>query len=305
MTTLGIVIVNWNGGQYIVNCINSILRSNQKCFILEKIVVVDNGSTDNSLESLYLFKGLTVVENKANYGFGRACNIGAKLINSPLILFLNPDIVLLPDTLDKSVAFYIENKDRLNFGILSVQLHDENMQIDKSCSRFPSVYRILADSSGISKIFKRAGMKMRDFDHKKNMIVEQVIGAYFLLERKLFIELYGFDERFFVYFEEVDFSYRAKQIGINSFYYVGTSAMHIGGGCSRNVKARRLCYLLTSKIAYAKKHFSRVGYIIILGITLLIEMIARIIFLTVKLDFIGVYEVVRAYCLLLMRVLNK
>ena len=289
MVTLGVVIVN---------CINSIIQSKPKNLILEKIVVVDNGSTDNSLNLLAAFKEITIIKNNTNCGFGKACNIGASLVDSSLILFLNPDTVLRPDTLDKSITFFEENKERLNFGILGTQLCGEDGRIQQSCSRFPSGGRVFADTIGISRIFNHSGTHMKDFDHNKSMVVDQVIGAYLLLEKKLFEKLHGFDESFFVYFEEVDFSYRAKKILVNSFYYTGTSAMHIGGGCSEQVKAKRLFYSLTSRLVYAKKHFRPFDYMMVAATTLFLELVTRIVFALLKLDLAAVKETAIAYKML-------
>jgi GT2 family glycosyltransferase len=84
--------------------------------------------------------------------------------------------------------------------------------------------------------------------------VDQLIGAFFVVRRSLFESLGGFDERFFVYYEEVDFSWRARQAGYSSVYLPGVHALHHGEASSGQVKGRRLFYLLRSRALYARKH---------------------------------------------------
>ena len=96
---------------------------------------------------------------------------------------------------------------------------------------------------------------MTDWDYRENREVDQVSGAFFLVRRKVFEELNGFDERFFMYFEDLDFAYRAKQAGWRSFYLADAQAVHFGGGASYQVKGKRLYYVLNSRALYVAKHF--------------------------------------------------
>jgi GT2 family glycosyltransferase len=98
---------------------------------------------------------------------------------------------------------------------------------------------------------------MTDWDHKTSRPVDQLIGAFFLTRRALFEHLGGFDERFFVYFEEVDFSYRAWKQGWQSYYLSEATAYHRGQGTTDRIKGLRLFYSLRSRIQYAHKHFGR------------------------------------------------
>src|SRR5660398_194498 len=108
-----------------------------------------------------------------------------------------------------------------------------------SCARFPCVSGFLAHAVGLDRSFPRLGHFMAEWDHLANRQVDHVIGAFFLVRRGLFEQLQGFDERFFVYFEDVDFSCRAKQSGWKSYYLADTQAFHAGGGTSNQVKAQR------------------------------------------------------------------
>jgi GT2 family glycosyltransferase len=101
------------------------------------------------------------------------------------------------------------------------------------------------------------------------------MGAFFLIRREVFEACKGFDERFFVYFEEVDLSWRAKQVGWDSWYVTDTRAFHAGGGTSRQVKAQRLFYSLRSRLLYSFKHFPRWQAWLLMGVTCVIEPLIR------------------------------
>ena len=100
---------------------------------------------------------------------------------------------------------------------------------------------------------------MSEWAHDTDREVDQVIGAYFLTRRALFQKLGGFDQRFFVYFEEVDFCVRARTAGSTAFFLAGAQAFHRGGGSSEQVPAQRLFYSLRSRMAYSHKHFTKTG----------------------------------------------
>lgn len=299
MNRLNIVVVNWNSGQQLADCVVSILSSKQEFFTLNDVVIVDNASTDNSLELLPVDDRVHIIRNLENYGFGRACNIGAKSVcEDGLLLFLNPDTILNPNTLEDVTKFFIKNSEIMKLGIVGVKLVYESGKIQHSCSRFPSVVSEFFDRSGISKLFPSKSFHMNDFTHMYSRYVDQVMGAFFLTSKKLFNDLKGFDEEFFVYYEEVDFSYRAKKLGYNSYFLADVSAMHIGGGCSQQVKAHRLFYSLNSRLIYTKKHFSTLDHLLVCGLTLIIEPFTRVIFSLLKQDFRGIKETLSGYKML-------
>jgi GT2 family glycosyltransferase len=118
---------------------------------------------------------------------------------------------------------------------------------------------------------------MVEWDHSFTRQVDQVIGAFFFIRRFVFESLGGFDERFYVYFEEVDLSFRAKQEGWNSVYLAEAQAFHSGGGSSSQAKAHRLFYSLRSRIIYSFKHFNAFEGWSVCMVTLAIEPITRLV----------------------------
>lgn len=268
---VAVVVVNWNAGIQIRDCVNSVVKHGSDC---HEIVVVDNGSTDSSANFVDGISGVKIIRAGDNLGFGKACNLGAHEANSKYLLFLNPDAALYPDTLPKALA-YMQAPSNADVGICGVQLLDETGHVSRSCARYATAMGFVSHSLGLDRFFPRMGHFMREWGHGEIRRVDHVIGAFFLVRRELFNELGGFDERFFVYLEDLDFSYRAHLAGWSSVYLAEAQAFHAGGGTSNQVKARRLFYSLRSRLLYAHKHFSWFGTAAVLFSTLFIEPLSR------------------------------
>lgn len=269
---ISVVSVNWNSGLQMSSCIDSVFKGAGG--LVDRFIVVDNNSTDGSDNLCDRRNDCELMRSGSNLGFGKACNLGAKSVASNYLLFLNPDAAVFKDTLDKSIEF-MENAANADVGICGVQLLDEEGKVARSCARFPTAWRLAAHALGVDRLFPKLGHFMSEWDHADTRQVDHVIGAFFLVRRKVFEDLNGFDERFFVYLEDLDFSYRAKLAGWRSVYLANAQAFHAGGGTSNQVKARRLFYSLRSRLLYAFKHFSKAGACLVLLTTLLLEPFAR------------------------------
>jgi GT2 family glycosyltransferase len=297
---IDIIIVNWNAGSQLVDVLSSLVSFHHD--LVGSVIVVDNGSTDDSLTLVERSIkeppfNLKFIHNVDNRGFGAACNQGVELVDSEYLLFLNPDARVYEDTLAKAFN-YMQSPENSSVGICGVQLIDEEGHISRSCTRFPSAIGLVAHAVGLDRFFPRTGHFMGEWDHAQTRIVDHLIGAFFLVRRELFVSLNGFDERFFVYLEDLDFSYRAKQAGWSSVYLASAQAFHAGGGTSNQVKAKRLFYSLRSRILYAFKHFSWLGACIALLATILLEPFARSLLTLFRLSWSGFIETMIAYRML-------
>jgi GT2 family glycosyltransferase len=214
-----------------------------------------------------------MIQNPMNRGFGVACNQGAKGSHADYLLFLNPDVVLLRNSLSIPVCF-MEDPTNDRVGICGIQLVDPEGRVAQSCARFPTLGMFLLKMLGLEAISVSFFLKL--VDHLESKVVDHVMGAFFLVRREVYEELKGFDERFFVYFEDLDFSYRAYQAGRLSWFLANNQAQHVGGGCSNQVKAARLFYSLCSRIQYGFKHFGPLRGAVLLLATTLIEPISRL-----------------------------
>ncbi len=276
MKCLDIIIVNWNSGDQLRHCIESIRRHGFE--FINACIVVDNNSSDRSMDFLNDDTDIISVRNKENIGFGAACNVGARISSGKYILFLNPDTLLMNDSLVAPVLF-LEAQDNQDVGIVGVQLVDELGSVQRTCARLPTPMRMLANSLGLTRFNKNWDYQMKAWDHQNTQRVDQVMGAFLMIRRNLFERLDGFDERFFVYFEEVDLSCRCISEGYCSMYLKGPKVYHKGGGTSSQVLAKRLFYSLRSRMKYAFKHFSFVSALTVAFFTMMVEPVTRAVHL--------------------------
>jgi N-acetylglucosaminyl-diphospho-decaprenol L-rhamnosyltransferase len=298
-----IVIVNWNTGTKLYECLQSIPLACPASFVqLSHCTVVDNASTDGSLNALSeLPLPLEIIHNEANKGFAYASNQGAKVGDAQYILFLNPDSKLFPDNLQKAFLF-LEEKQNERVGILGIQLIDGDGIVQRNVARFPTPNSLFYQMLGLDRLWPHRFPPhfLREWDHQDDKEVDQVEGAFFLVRRQLFEELDGFDERFFMYFEDLDFAYRAKQAGWKSYYLAETKALHYGGAASNQVKDRRLFYVLKSRVLYVAKHFGLLPAFVILFASVAVETWVRLGWDILNLSWYNFRNTFRAYVMFLV-----
>ncbi len=231
-------------------------------------------------------------------GFGFASNQGAKCGNGKYILFLNPDVRLFPDSLSKSISF-LESHDELKIGILGIQMIDQNGVIHRNAARFPTPVSLFYQIFGVDRVLPRLFPLhfMTDWPHEDSRVVDQVPGSFFLMRRSLFNTLRGFDERFFMYFEDLDFAYRARKAGWVNYYLSSVRAFHHGGGTTNQVRAWRLFYVLRSRLYYAAKHFGYYYAASIMIASLLFEIWIRLGWSVVRLSGGNFLDTLQAYFL--------
>ncbi|MGW3139239.1 glycosyltransferase family 2 protein [Streptomyces sp. NPDC001139] len=276
--TADVVIVNWNTGRYLRDCVRSIAGTDRSQLRVARIVVVDNASTDGSLTDLSSAGvELEVVRNARNRGFAAACNQGAARGHGDYVLFLNPDTRLCPDTLSV-VGRLLRSPAADGFGIFGALMVDEDGRPLISCSRFPSLRTYVGKMTGLDRLmpalFPPQHLGAREMT--RSGAVDQVIGAFFLVRRPLFRQLGGFDERYFLYLEEVDFARRARLAGWPS-YFVGQARVHHAENVSsRQLGAWRHYLMLCSRTRYAFRHWSVPRAWLLTALTLTIEPVARL-----------------------------
>jgi len=300
--SLDIVIVNWNTGDYLRRCLESIPSARTGDFDLKRVVVVDNASSDRSMEVPgTLDLPLVLIRNDENRGFAAACNQGASSSEADYLLFLNPDTRLLPESLARPIRF-MESPDHAGVGICGVKLVDEGGLVTTACARFPSLAIYISQMFGLSTLFPEVFPPhfLSTEEMGQSREVNQIIGAFFLIRKGLFNKLNGFDERFFVYFEEVDLSLRAKREGYTSYFLADAAAIHIGRVSSGHATLMSLYYSLSSRLMYALKHFRWWEAIILIFLTITVEFIARLFWAMIGSSVFSVKDVLSAYKLLSM-----
>jgi len=276
-----IVIVNWNAGDLLYSAVEPLMRPSIQCdSIVANVFVVDNASTDGSQNKvLAAFPSVGMVHNTFNQGFARACNQGAAEGSADYILFLNPDAALQPSELRAMLEFMAEPVSS-NIAVLGPQVRNASGNVERTCARSPLLRHFLCRAFGLHQILssKYADFAMREFDHLSSLHVDQVIGACILTRRAVFEALGGFDERFFVYFEEVDYCRRVRESGWRVYFRSENYVTHVGNGTTDRVKGFRFYLSLRSRMTYAHKWFTRRSALFVDITSLLIEPLIRTIF---------------------------
>jgi GT2 family glycosyltransferase len=298
--TLDIIIVNWNAGDQLRDCLVSIELCNKEGFDLSRVIIVDNASVDgsaNGLDNLEL--PLNVIRNTDNRGFGAACNQGARISNADYLLLLNPDTRLYTRSL-KVPMEYMEAQQNNNVAVCGIRLVNESGQVIRTCARLPKPGHFFVKMLGLDRMFPgtfRCHM-MTEWDHCDSRKVDHVIGAFYLIRKPVFDRLRGFDARFFLYLEDLDLSKGVKDLGYEIHFIADGEAFHRGGGTSESVKATRLFHSLRSRILYGFKHFGKVGACLHFAATILIEPLTRIVLAILHRSVREIKETVQGYVIL-------
>jgi N-acetylglucosaminyl-diphospho-decaprenol L-rhamnosyltransferase len=278
-TTVQVIIVNWNGGDHLVRCLDSFGAVASDRVAVESVTVVDNASADGSIDRAEAFTDrlpLRIIRNPDNRGFAAACNQAASGSSADFLLFLNPDTELRPGCL-KAPAQFLVDPANAGFGIVGIKLVDALGRNARTCSRHPSLASLIGGSLGLDHVLPSMFPPhfLPEHAHEGIRQVDQVMGAFFFVRRALFERLGGFDERFFLYFEDADFALRARNRGFSSGFLSTVSAVHTGHGSSGKVKARRLFYFGRSRIRFGAKHFGLAGGLAVSTATLILEPVLR------------------------------
>jgi N-acetylglucosaminyl-diphospho-decaprenol L-rhamnosyltransferase len=276
--SLHVVIVNWNTGDYLRRCLSSIAAAKTSGLRLERVTVVDNASVDDSASGLDDFPlPLELVRNTRNIGFAAACNQGVGISGADFLLFLNPDTQLLPDTLVRAAGF-MQSERAQAIGICGVESIDRDGYPVISCARFPTLRVLFGKMLRLHRILPGLFPSHHLLPHetRQSRVVDQVIGAFFLVRGDLFRHLGGFDEQYFLYFEEVDFALRARKQGADSYFLKTAKIFHEGNLSSRQVVDVRLYHSLRSRLIFARSHWQPWQASVLLVLTLTVEPAARL-----------------------------
>ncbi len=255
---ISIIIVNYNVRYFLKRCIESIYNSKIGGIEIE-VFVVDNASIDGSNEMIRSdFKNVRLIANQKNAGFAVANNQAIKLTNSKHVLILNPDTILEEDTLQICFDYMERNRD---VGAIGVKMIDGTGKfLPESKRDLPTVWNSFAKLSGLAALFPFSkmfnGYALGHLDQNKNHSIQVLCGAFMFVRKSVIEEVGVFDERFFMYGEDIDWSRRIGEGGFDIHYLADTTIIHYKG---ESTKKASLSYVKTFYNAmglYVEKHYT-------------------------------------------------
>lgn len=258
MPQLSVIILNFNTFVHMKTCVDSLVRMYEKEITqgLFEIVLVDNGSTDESYkklsEAFSQRKYVCVIKNEHNLGFAKGCNQGAKTAKGAYVLFLNSDTVV-SDRGFLDLLSYCEGHPET--GVVGGRLVGVDGRVEKSAGRFYSLpitilELVLGDFLALSR-----------YSPKKEEDVDWVSGGCMMVRKKLFDELGGFDEGYFMYLEDMDLCLRVRQKGYAVHFSPACRVTHVGQGSSSRSFA--IMHIHKGVRYFYKKYKSRFEYVLV------------------------------------------
>jgi len=251
---LSIIIVSWKVCEKLRDNLQAIFSSLGE--IDFKVYVVDNNSLDGTIEMVASeFPWVTLIANQDNLGFAKANNQALRLCSeqSDFVLLLNPDMKVGPNTLIDMLSWMRSNE---LAAVAGCRLISESGEIVKHVRRFPTLYDQMAIALKLPHIFPSIlqSYLREDFDYSQPARVDSVRGGFFMLRGKAIEKIGLLDERYFVWFEEVDYCRRAYEAGLQVWYspaaecidYVGQSFKQVKRGATQK-------YFQDSMLKYFKK----------------------------------------------------
>ena len=234
-----------------------------------EVVLVDNGSRDGTAEQVAAqHPWVQLVPNGVNLGFAAGNNLAAQSATGRYLLLLNPDAVPAPGALAQGIALMDTHPEA---GMAGGELRNTRGEREPSARMFPTLRDEIFTMSGLAAKYPQsrtfARLDRRWADPEQDAAVDWIPGAFVFLPRTVFLTLGGFDERFFMYYEEVDLCRRLQQKGYKVLYWPRLKAMHIGGASAKTVKSARVSragsqlesWRMRSALLYYRKHHGLAG----------------------------------------------
>lgn len=251
--TVTIAIVTWNSEKDIADCLQPLQELSPNWGIW----IADNNSADSTVELIKeKFPRVNVIANKENLGFAEACNQIAAQSESDYLLFLNPDAVATKENLEKALN---EITKQPKIGVLGVKMTFEDGEVQSTCNRFPTVFSSIIDNLGLYRFIsasKREELLGDFFDYKNSREVEWVYGGFMLSPRKVFEEIGGMPEDYFLFAEDMDYCYQIKQAGYQIWFYADAQIIHKGNRSAGQLPSHwRIERTVLSNYAFCFKNF--------------------------------------------------
>lgn len=239
---LSVIILNYNSGEYLKKCLESINQSNIGKFQYE-VIVVDNSSTDDSIKLAQKIKNshTNFLVLKTNNGFAHGNNQGLKEINpkTRFVLFLNPDTTVEPETFKNMIEFFDKNS-KVDAATCQIDLALTG-KMQPECHRgFPTPWRSLCHFTGLGKLFPKSklfsGYFLGHLDKTVPHQIEACVGAFLMVKKSVGDKISWWNEKYFFYGEDLDFCYQLQQNHFRLFFNPNCKIIHFQGVSSGLIK---------------------------------------------------------------------
>jgi len=237
---LSIIIISFNTKKILTDCVKSVVKHLKGPKY--EIIIVDNGSSDGSLERIKelgkTHSQVNLIDAKTNLGFGKANNLGAKNAKGDYLLFLNSDTLIFDNAIKESLD---KLKKIPHVGVFSCKLLNADKTVQASGGHFPNLGNVFAwqffidDLPAIGRLIPSFHPQIGSYSRDKQM--DWVTGAFMIIPKKVFTQVGGFDENIFMYTEEMELCFRLRKLGYKTVFQISPAIIHLGGASSGSVLA--------------------------------------------------------------------
>lgn len=241
---IAVVILNYKSAELTINCVTSVMKSTYKNIC---IYVLDNGSEDLLEEKIKDFKYINFIQNKKNLGFAGGNNVGIRKAledGAEYVFILNPDTTVEKDTIEK----LLKGEMKYRAGIVCPKIYFSNSKIIWFAGKVLDLDNVLGNHIGVNEDDRG------QFD--KDSVINDATGAAMLIRRDVFTKIGLFDERFFLYYEDSDFSYRAIQAGYKIMYIYSAVVYHKNAQSTGLGSPLQDYYITRNRLLFAAKFLS-------------------------------------------------
>ncbi len=250
---LSIIVVSYNTKEMTQECLQSIYTNAGETSL--EVIVVDNNSQDGTVEMLAAqFPQVRLVRNRENRGFAVANNQGLAIVQGKYILLLNSDTIILGNVLIDSVRYLACNS---KIGAIGCQVLNSDRTIQKTCSGFPTLLRLLIMTLALDRIPFCSILDtylLRSWPRDNEREVEVISGCYLMVRKDVIERVGGLDEQFFFFAEETDWCHRIQQAGWKLMFVPVGNIIHHGGGSVKKLNYKLDVLLTAAIVRLHRKH---------------------------------------------------
>lgn len=253
VSSIAVAVVNFNTREHLRACLASVFAQSPA-----RVVVADNASTDGSVEMVRrCYPEAILRANPGNPGFGAAANQAIAACGTDYVLLLNSDTVLQPGAI-RELRSYLDHHPRA--AIVGPRLSNPDGSPQASCFPFPGTLRWLLENDPVAFVARHVPLlrtgSLRFSPPERARVVPWVLGAAFAIRRMAWDEVGGFDESFFMYYEEVDVCLRLSRAGWETHFTPSATITHVGGASTSQRRTEMAVQHFASTLQFYRRHYS-------------------------------------------------